>query len=216
MPLSYCNCILLPARCCAIAAYSTTSCLSIYHRSVLYRNGWSDQAHFSQKGCPRTPSLRWKGILVSLQIRVLLSRTYCWTFGHREKNLPLHVDRRMCCQQSSTDHRRQFIKLSVILCVQRPATYRHDAAARRMGVSATACTCPSLYFFPFPPLISPSFTLHFPFLFPFPPFLFCYPFFWRPICSHFLRLFRPLSQSPSFLLHRLIPIFPEGWGAGDA
>jgi len=55
------------------------------------------------------------------------------------KNSPQHVDRRKSCQLSSTEHghRRQFITLSLHLCVQ------HDVrcAARRAGPSATVETC---------------------------------------------------------------------------
>jgi len=49
---------------------------------------------------------------------------------------PWHVDRRKCCQLSSTDDRRQFITLSVHLCLQH---YGRDAASRA-GSSATAET----------------------------------------------------------------------------
>jgi len=50
---------------------------------------------------------------------------------------PLYVDCRRCCQLSSTDHRRQFITLSVHRCV------KHDEldAARRADSSAAAESC---------------------------------------------------------------------------
>jgi len=47
------------------------------------------------------------------------------------------VDRRKCCQPSSTDDRCQFITLSVQLCVQ----HAEREAARRAGRSASAVAC---------------------------------------------------------------------------
>jgi len=55
----------------------------------------------------------------------------------------LHVDRRKCCQLGSTDDRRQFITLSVHLCLQHLTSLSCDGreAGRRTGLSASAETC---------------------------------------------------------------------------
>jgi len=78
----------------------------------------------------RLTTLCCKRIRVSQKLRVLPSGTLYQILDLEMS--PRHIDRRKCCQLSSTDNRRQFITPSVHRCVQHCG---RDAARRAAGTS---------------------------------------------------------------------------------
>ena len=86
-------------------------------------------------------SKRWIVRCVNRKFGYLQNNDTCfWHFSQTvdlENISPLPVDRRKCCQLSSSDDRSHFITLSVDLSVQRNG---HEAA-RRAGPCATAEMC---------------------------------------------------------------------------
>jgi len=122
--------VVFTARRCASEAWPCVClsvCMCVCHKSELCRNGWTDLAGFF--GAETTLRLSYTVIIevgYFQKIRSLPSETLFRTPNLADFSVfrPRHVDRRKCCRLSSTDDRRQFITLSVRLCLQ---PYGRDA-----------------------------------------------------------------------------------------
>jgi len=112
----------------ASAVYAMAWCLSVSlsQASVLSKRLNESKWFFAKRLLSACPTLRRKEFGVSPKIRVGvgLHVLSCGTLSHTLNLADIsasfakrHVDRPTCCQLSLTDDRRQFITLSVHLCV---------------------------------------------------------------------------------------------------
>jgi len=70
-------------------------CLSVYHKLVFYRNGWTDLASFGAPRLPSTYSSRYcNEIQVSTKIRTVISRLELCLKLWTQKISPRHINRR--------------------------------------------------------------------------------------------------------------------------
>jgi len=123
-----------------LARYMTlclSVCLSVCHKSVVQSKRLNGSSCFWQRDFLR---LFLDCVVRKIKyIGLLQKRGYSQLFCRNLSQIsPRHVDRRKCCQRSSTDDRHQFINH-----IERPPLFRTRGAwhaARRADPSA-ACNC---------------------------------------------------------------------------